>query len=73
MPWKVYPHIKRRKKRIIDEIRTIAMIDNIFAQVVHSFLAQEVSPILLPSSMNPTMVLFTGNAIHEGPNYQQSQ
>jgi hypothetical protein len=47
------------------------MIDNIFAQVVHLFLAQQVSPILLPSSMSPTMVLFLGNSIHEGPNYQQ--
>jgi hypothetical protein len=31
MPWKVYPHIKREKK-ITNEIETIAMIDNIFAQ-----------------------------------------
>ncbi len=54
-----YPYIKKKKNKITNEIETIAMIDNIFAQL-DLFLAQQVwTPnLLLPSSMSPTMVLF---------------
>jgi hypothetical protein len=33
-------HTSKGGKKITNEIETIAMIDNIFAQVVHLFLAQ---------------------------------
>jgi hypothetical protein len=36
-----YPYIKKKKNKITNEIETIAMIDNIFAQL-DLFLAQQV-------------------------------
>jgi hypothetical protein len=75
IPWlrKSIHTSKRGKKKLIDEIEAIAMIDNIFAQVIHLFLIQQVSLILLLSSMSLAMVLSPRNFFYEGPNYQQFQ
>lgn len=52
---------RRKRKRVTDEIEAINMIDNVFAQF-NLFLAQQVSPLLLPSSISPAIMLFPRNS-----------
>jgi hypothetical protein len=52
---------RRKRKRGTDEIEAINMIDNVFAQF-NLFLTQRVSPLLLPSSISPAIMLFPRNS-----------
>ncbi|CAK9204437.1 unnamed protein product [Sphagnum jensenii] len=52
---------RRKRKRATDETEAINMIDNVFAQF-NLFLAQQVSPLLLPSSIGPAITLFPRNS-----------
>ncbi|CAM6030568.1 unnamed protein product [Sphagnum balticum] len=52
---------RRKRKRGTDEIEAINMIDNVFAQF-NLFLTQQVSPLLLPSSISPAIMLFPRNS-----------
>lgn len=52
---------RRKRKRATDEIEAISMIDNAFAQF-NLFLTQQVSPLLLPSSISPAIMLFPRNS-----------
>jgi hypothetical protein len=52
---------RRKRKRVTDEIEAINMIDNVFAQF-NLFLTQQVSPLLLPSSISPAIILFPRNS-----------
>ncbi|CAK9264014.1 unnamed protein product [Sphagnum jensenii] len=62
MPCLATMHRSRRKrKRATDETEAINMIDNVFAQF-NLFLAQQVSPLLLPSSIGPAITLFPRNS-----------
>jgi hypothetical protein len=65
-------HQTGEKKRITNEIKVVAMTDDVFEKL-DLFLIQQVSPPLLPSPMSHVVVLFPRNTFHGGPNYQQLQ